>query len=76
MIYLYIYLIGYIACYYSLRHYFSYDGGGWNWNDVIYCLLLAITSWCGVGVYGVMYVVDYKLYRYIKKINGKPPEWL
>lgn len=74
MIWVLIYLLGYVVCYYLTRYEFKLQFD-WTWSDVCYNCLFSLSSWGGVLVsgIGVLIILGSKRFK-MKKSN--PPKWL
>jgi hypothetical protein len=72
MIYLLIYLSGFVVSYYLLRRY-NKKLGGYTWRDVIYQVKISLFSWLSVIAF-IAVIINEKVK--LPKLNSKPPEWL
>lgn len=76
-VYIIIYIVGYIAAYYSIRFAFTYRiGKYWDWDDVINCLLVSFLSYIGIIVALGLIASAFVDQLRFKCKSSKPPRWL
>ena len=75
-LYIIIYILGYIAAYYMLRHLITFDDNDkdwYSWRFVIINMLYSLFSWlCFIATLIVFIVAVAKE----KSFKSKPPKWL
>ena len=68
-----IYVIGYIASYYTFRAVVKKAYGTWEWMDVKFALWMSLTSFLGVimGIILLLQEIDLS-----EHFGDEPPKWL